>query len=118
MNEVRHFHHIKQKFSQPIINSYGKWSERESIVLFTQFHDGSIAFGEVTPTPGFLSLDFENAIQESKKWQPDKIFMKILPGLIELSARVLEPIMDSGKKRFENADCSSTMSHPFIREEP
>ena len=68
MNEVRHFHHIKQKFSQPSINSYGKWSERESIVLFTQFHDGSIAFGEVTPTPGFLSLDFENAIQESKKW--------------------------------------------------
>ena len=64
MNEVRHFHHIKQKFSQPIINSYGKWSERESIVLFTQFHDGSIAFGEVTPTPGFLSLDFENAIQK------------------------------------------------------
>ena len=49
MNEVRQFRHIKQKFNHPIINSYGNWSERESLVLFTQLNDGA-AFVRSTDT--------------------------------------------------------------------
>ena len=68
MNEVRQFRHIKQKFNHPIINSYGNWFERDSLVLFTRSNDGAVAFGEVAPTPGFLSFDFENVRRETERW--------------------------------------------------
>ncbi|WP_353929513.1 o-succinylbenzoate synthase [Okeanomitos corallinicola TIOX110] len=56
------FKYIQQKFVRPVITNHGIWETRESIIIRLIDMNNNVAFGEVSPIPGFGSETIEQAL--------------------------------------------------------
>ena len=48
--------------------SHGEWDVRRSIILREEGGEGSVRYGEVAPTPGFVGGEFQALIEEAQGW--------------------------------------------------
>ncbi len=69
MNHLRQSKIYRHKFRNQLQTAHGKWSERESIVLREQDENGRVSFGELCPTPGFLSFQLDDLYPIVKDWE-------------------------------------------------
>ena len=69
MNHLRQSKIYRHKFRNQLQTAHGKWSERESIVLREQDEEGRVSFGELCPTPGFISSQLDELYPIVKDWE-------------------------------------------------
>ncbi len=69
MNHFRQSKIYRHKFRTHLQTAHGIWSERESIVLRQEDEQGVVSFGELCPTPGFVSYHLDDLIPMVKDWE-------------------------------------------------
>ena len=71
MNHFRQSKIYRHKFTTHLQTAHGNWRERESIVLREEDAHGRVSFGELCPTPGFVSFRLADLFPIVKDWEND-----------------------------------------------
>ena len=69
MKPNRQYQIYRHKFTSPLLTAHGNWGERESIVLREESNEGRISFGEICPTPGFISSSIKELLPLVEAWK-------------------------------------------------
>lgn len=69
MKSNRQYQINRHKFATPLLTAHGNWGERESIVLREESNDGRISFGELCPTPGFITSSIKELLPLVEAWK-------------------------------------------------
>ena len=69
MNHFRQYKIYRHKFRKHLQTAHGVWCARESIILRQEDENGIVSFGELCPTPGFVSYQLSDFIPLVEDWK-------------------------------------------------